>query len=174
MNEEVLIRWYKAHKLAEENPRLLCRNNGPEEATRISLVCGERMRECAAADKELFQLDDFPLVNLFKESTANRTICSCRFSSKREDYHPECSAKFREWFAYREALMTFIFEGYIRNTKHMLDFPTKNRHKAVEIADAVLIKLSFTEHVGDLLENLSNEDYDRLEEDITNVIEGEL
>jgi len=115
MSEDILRRWHKAHKTAEENPKLLLRNVGAEECTRIGNLCAERMNECAAADEELLKLEGIPLVELFKESTKNMPTCGCTLRACRSGYHPECWRRLKEWFAYREALMVFVFENYIRD-----------------------------------------------------------
>lgn len=174
MSEEVLRRWYKAHKTAEENPKLLLRNVDAKECIRISDLCGDRMVECGLADEELLKLEGIPLVELFKESTANRPTCDCTLSSRLSDHHPECWRKLKEWFAYRDALMVFIFENYIRHTEHMKEYRFAERLQAEDITENLLRRLSHWPVLGDTLERLSHKDYDDLEEEITDMIERGL
>jgi len=174
MSEEILRRWYKAHKTAEENPKLLLRNVGVKECTRISKLCGDRMKECAAADEELLKVEGIPLVNLFKEATANRPKCGCTLGAFRGSYHPECWCRLKEWFAYRDALMVFIFENYIRDTEYMQEYRLAERLQAEDIGENLLRRMNHWPALSDTLEAMSHQDYADLEEEIVSMIERSL
>lgn len=174
MSEDILRRWYKAHKTAEENPKLLLRFGDAKESTRIGKLCSERMVECGLADEELLKLEGIPLVELFKEATNNRPKCGCTLRAFRGDYHCECWRKLKEWFAYREALMVFIFENYIRDTEYMQEYRLAERLQAEDIGENILRRLSYWPVVGDVLEKLPHAEYDDLEEEIVGAIERGL
>lgn len=172
MDTSILVRWYKAHKIAEENPRLLMRTSTAEECTNASNLCSERMKECDAADIELFKITNIPLLNLFRAAEANLPKCSCSVHSSPTMQHPECMAKLNEWFAYRDALMVYVYGRYIRGTEHAIK--QTQRERAEEIVEDLLIKLSHTKIVGDALESIPMEDYEDLEEYMTHIVEGAL
>lgn len=118
----VLRRWYSAHKIAEENPQLIIEANrkGADECRRVSDLCAARMRECAKADKALHKLTELPadevppLVRLFFESGEDKGCSHCWLSSAGPK-HPECKFKIGRWFGYREALMAYTYEVYVRH-----------------------------------------------------------
>jgi hypothetical protein len=174
VNIDVLRQWYKAHKIAAENPRILLKYYGSiESCKKASDLCAQRMKECEEADEKLFALDH-PLVNLFKDN--QMPDCSCKYQSNSKKIHPECKEKVKDFFAYRDSLMFFVFERYIKNTEFMYDenLLLIETERAEDITEIVLTKLSEIPVVGDALESISPEAYDKIEQDLVDSIEKRL
>ena len=118
MNEVqmALRRYALAHKLAEENPRLLLDAKTAAECTRVSKLCSQRMDECHAADDALMVFVDHPLatpaLKAFAAADSDKGCSSCWLSSKSNKDHPDCECKIYRWFECREALVT---EGFANN-----------------------------------------------------------
>jgi hypothetical protein len=108
---EALREWWLAHHFAEENPRLLIES--PGQAT--SDLCAKRMNRCGAADKALFDVGGEvpPILMLFMEADKDKGCSACWLSSG-PCKHSECKEKIARWFGYREALMAYVHEVYIR------------------------------------------------------------
>lgn len=109
MNDKSIIilkEWYLAHEDAKQNASLMCsRMDTAEEATRITNECTTRMKRCTSADLDLDNVEDIPLVTLFKNQ--GQGCGSCMYSSNLSKIHPECRVEIKLWFAYRAALMAF-------------------------------------------------------------------
>jgi hypothetical protein len=108
----VLREWWLAHHFAEENSRLLIENSSEE----TSNLCAKRMCRCDRADAALFRLETEipPILALYMEVSKDKGCQHCWFSSNPNDKHPDCTSKIARWFGYRDALMAYIHEVYIR------------------------------------------------------------
>ena len=105
--QAVLHRWAVAHRIAEDNPRLLLENQ--DEAT--SKLCVARMEECAAAERAFFALKDSPHLpdeaHNFLRADADKGCSSCWLSSGPTP-HAECAEKIARWFATQETLVALM------------------------------------------------------------------
>lgn len=117
---DILVRWYNAHKAAEDNPaKLLAARHSAEECTRVSNECAALMDTLHEAEVALFKLGELPqdtvppLVTLFLQREADKGCPSCWLSSSIGKNHPQCQFKISEWFGYREALCQYIYHVYV-------------------------------------------------------------
>lgn len=110
---DVLVRWYKAHKAAEDNSAKMLAAWGVEESRRVSDECVAKMSGLKKADADLNGLAGIPLLDLFNARDKDPGCARCWLSSRVVKEHPECDFKIREWFGYRDALMTYIHQVYI-------------------------------------------------------------
>jgi hypothetical protein len=170
----VMRQWYKVHKIAAENPRILLKYYGNiGDCRKATDICAKRMKDCEEADKNLFALNH-PFVTIFKNNQI--PDCRCTIQSNPKKKHPECKEQIKDYFAYREALMLFVFERYIKNTDFMYEenLMLMEAEKAEDLTEIVLTKLSGTPVIGNALESISNEAYDNVEQNLIDAIQERL
>jgi hypothetical protein len=116
--ESALVRWFRAHDNAKDNPRKIIESNvkGAEECRRVSDECVRLMQECGIADAELWTVAQNhcntsalpPMLQLYYDAEQDKGCPSCWLNSSATKAHPECERKIAEWFGYRDGLMAFV------------------------------------------------------------------